>query len=188
MQDYQYKNATVNFLVIGSRPWPSLVSRYGCLKWQVTMIDTWHRLWTEWRKQATNWQMTYKVSCMAVGSSQGGRVCGPSRLNVYTCTLWIRHAREVVQYFTDKKVTLHQDFQPFGFTHSLLWQTLCCLWHVHAAKFCIRGLALFPRSHPAFHCLQYVLSATESWVAAWKQDYSFSTQCESESFLPAFCM
>ena len=28
------------------------------------------------------------------------------------------------------------------------------------------------------------MPATESWAGAWEQDYSFSTQSESESYVP----
>ena len=56
----------------------------------------------------------------------------------------------------------------------------CCLQQVGAAKF-IHGITSFvPQARPAFHHLQYW------YIKAWwgKQDYSFSTQCESESSLP----
>ena len=56
-----------------------------------------------------------------------------------------------------------------------------CSW-VHKQN--LQSLASFPRPRPAFHCLQYVLPATEIWARAWEQDYSFSTQSESESCLP----
>ena len=47
------------------------------------------------------------------------------------------------------------------------------------------SLVSFPRPHPASNCLQYILPPVmESWAVAWEQDYSFSTQCELESFLP----
>ena len=52
---------------------------------------------------------------------------------------------------------------------------------MHAAHIRIRkSPALFPRPHPAFHCLQYVLPATESWVPGLEQG---STQCDSQSCL-----
>ena len=47
--------------------------------------------------------------------------------------------------------------------------------------------SLVPHAGPvqlSIVCRQYILLATESWAGAWEQDYSFSTQCESESCLP----
>ena len=41
---------------------------------------------------------------------------------------------------------------------------------------------LVSQTPSSFHHLQAV--ATENRVGAWEQDYSFSTQCESESCLP----
>ena len=57
----------------------------------------------------------------------------------------------------------------------------CKLANMHV---CTLKMNLFPRPHPVFHHLANVVRVTESWARAWEQDYSFSTQCESESCLP----
>ena len=54
-----------------------------------------------------------------------------------------------------------------------------CSWWVH--RWNLMSLASFPRPCPAFHhlCSMYC----QRWTRAWEQDYSLSTQCESESCL-----
>ena len=60
----------------------------------------------------------------------------------------------------------------------------CCLQHVRAAKFIRTIWNHYSLSRSAFHHLQAV--ATESWVGAWEQNYSLSTECKLESCLPMF--
>ena len=90
----------------------------------------------------------------------------------------------VVQVSLTKRLHCVRIFSHFGSLngHSLLRQTPCCM---RAASYVEPEItiALFPRLRPAFHRLQYVLSATESWAGAWEQECPFSTQCESESCL-----
>ena len=63
------------------------------------------------------------------------------------------------------------------------WLKILTRHHLFISEICTTMGSRF-RPRPAFHRLQYVLAATESWAGAWELDYSFSTRCESASCLP----
>ena len=104
--------------------------------------------------------------------------------NTYTLSQKLSHLGKRLPIIVQVSLTnVALEFSAIS-VYSLLWQSPYCLWNVCIAKL-IRGIwnhYRYPRPCPVFHCLHYVLPATESWVGAWEQDYSFSTQCKS--FLP----
>ena len=86
--------------------------------------------------------------------------------NTYTLSQKLSHLGKWLPIIVQVSLTnVALEFSAIS-VYSLLWQSPYCLWNVRIAKL-IRGIwnhYRYPRPCPVFHCLHYVLPATESWV------------------------